>query len=126
MLEVKATLRVFSEYYDLSQLNGFLGESTKGFSKGDSYSRDKTREKSFWSFESKISPSEKFEIHIIDIINFFKEKEAIFSILYNQCEIDIFCMLSSNNGQGGFILSHQLADELSKRQLNIVFDVYAD
>jgi hypothetical protein len=127
MLEVKATLRVFSQTYNFSQLKDFLGEPTKGFSKGDSYSREnKIREKSFWSIESKVSPNEKFELHIMDIINFIKAKEAAFSTLHNDCEVDIFCMLNSNNGQGGFMLPYHLADEISKYHLDIVFDVYVD
>lgn len=127
MLAVKATLRIFSENYSLAQLENFIGVPTRGFSKGDSYSHGKKiREKTFWSFESQVPSSEKFESHLVDIISFLEKHKSTFSIIENDCEIDLFCMLSSNNGQGGFVLPYQLVDEISKYHLNIVFDVYAD
>lgn len=127
MLETKVTLRIFSETHSLSQLKEFFGEPTRGFSKGDFFSREKKfREKSFWSFESKLGPDEKFESHVIEIINFIEKNKAALNALQNECEIDLFCMLSSDNGQGGFIFPYELAGEISRYQLNIVFDIYAE
>lgn len=127
MLEIKVTLRVFSETHSLSQLIDLLGKPTKGYSKGDLHSREsKARERSFWSFQAKVGENENFEFHIRNLVNFIEKNETVFTTLQNECEIDLFCMLSSNNGQGGFTFPFQLAGELAKYQLNVSFDIYAE
>lgn len=127
MLDTKVTLRVFSNCIDLLAMKEILGEPSKGYSKGDVFSKgNKARENSYWSLESSLSPSEKFESHVTEILNYFESKDDVFSRIKNECEVDLFCMLSSNNGQGGFSLPVSLSDKLSKQRLDIVFDIYSE
>lgn len=126
MLDTKVTLRVFSNCIDLLAIKEVLGEPSKGYSKGDSFSKgNKTRENSYWSLESSLNPSAKFESHVAEILNYIESKADVFSRMQNECEIDLFCMLSSDNGQGGFSLPVSLSEKLSEYRLDIVFDIYA-
>jgi hypothetical protein len=127
MLEFKATLRIFSQGYTLVELTKILGDPTRGYSIGDSYSRNKkSREQTFWSLESSSLPTDDFESHLNDITSFVNSKEQDLVNLRNKCELDIFCMLSSDNGQGSATLPSQVLKKVSRYDLDIVLDVYAD
>ena len=43
-----------------------------------------------------------------------------------QCNVDITCMLDSDNGQGDTKISALSMERLSKLGLDLTFDVYAD
>ena len=51
-------------------------------------------------------------------------KEAVISNLRHKCEMDFFCMLRSNNGQGTTMLPPEIMKKLSEHKLNL--DVYID
>ncbi len=128
-LEIKATLRVFSEDYSLSELSKLLGKPSKGFSNGDKFSSGKkTRDISFWSFETThVDPRESLDNHLSEIIQYVEGRTEAFSKLKkSNCKIDITCMLDSDNGQGGARLSINSMKCLSELGLDLSFDVYAD
>jgi hypothetical protein len=126
MLTFKVTLRVFSADYTLMDLTRILGEPTKGFSVGDTYSRGKNkREQSLWALESTSLPTESFEVHLKEIINFLDGKVEEVAGLVARCKLDLFCMLSSDNGQGGALLSSLTMEKISRYNLDMQFDVYA-
>jgi hypothetical protein len=127
MLTFKASFRVSSDTYTLAELNALLGESTKGYSKGEVYSRkNKIREQTLWCLESTVLPTDSFEAHLSNTLDFLADKGDILNQLRSKCEADIFCMFNSDNGQGGAILSPDIMAKLAQYHLRIVFDVYAD
>jgi hypothetical protein len=126
MLEIKATLRVFSTARTLAELTGILGPPDRGFSKGESSGPGgKQGPRTFWSWESRAGRSATFELHLQEVLSFIDAVEG-FEQLRQDCEADVFCMLSTTNGQGGANLSHELMARLGARQLSLVLDVYGD
>jgi hypothetical protein len=126
MLETKATLRVFSTSRTLAELTGILGRPDQGFSKADSSGPGgKTRPRTFWAWESRSERSATLESHLQEVLSFIDAVEG-FEQLRKDCEVDVICMLSTTNGQGGANLSHDMMARLGARQLSLVFDVYGD
>ncbi len=125
MLEYKVTLRIFSKSCQLDELSTALGNPTKGYSIGDLFSRNrKKRELTFWSKES--STSDNFESHLNEILSFIDLKESEMTKLKETCEFDLFCMLSSNNGQGTTELTPKVMRKIADYDLNLILDVYLD
>jgi hypothetical protein len=44
--------------------------------------------------------------------------------LQGECELDIFCAYSSENGQGGFTLEHETLKELAAYPVDLSIDLY--
>lgn len=112
----------------LEFLTDKLGKPSKGFSQGDQYSsggRIRQREHTYWSFHSHNSDASSFDNQLTGVMKFMDENSDALSVLKSDCEIDIFCMLSSDNGQGGAALSADLLKRLSKYSVDVVFDMYA-
>ena len=126
MLEIKATLRVISKELELTELVEIFGVTSRGFSFGDSYSTNKKRDISMWTYTSKKSITDTLDSHLSDILGFYESKADKFRDVKEKCKFDVFCMLSSNNGQGGTTLTHQTMMGLANYELNIIFDVYAE
>lgn len=127
MLEFKATLRVTSTKHSFEQLRNFLGEPTKGFSLGDVFSNDnKKRKHTYWALESTRSPNGQLESHLEELLDYVDSRSTLFNNIKQECDIDIFCMLSSDNGQGGAVLSSRVMKRLSSCGFDLVFDVYAE
>jgi len=127
MLDFKATLRISSDKLTLEEIKLFFGEPTKGFSIGDDYSKGKCKRKfTLWSLESSKSSSDSLESHLENILNYLDAKKLDIPILEGDYEADIFCMLSSDNGQGGATLSASMMEKISSYNLKLVLDVYAE
>jgi Domain of unknown function (DUF4279) len=127
MLDVRVTLRVFSTVESLSALKETLGEPTKGFSTGDVKPGGKgVREKTYWALETSCAPGSSLESHLVQIISFLDSRVDVLSRLRLDCEVDLFCMLSTTNGQGGALLSDTVMRRLVAYELSLVFDVYSD
>lgn len=125
MLEFKATLRISSTKYTLEQLRSLLGDPTKGFSLGDAYSNGrKKRTHTYWALESSCSSEAQLERHLNELLDYIAAKSMQFSNIKKECDMDIFCMLSSDNGQGGATLPSETMKRLSDQALNLVFDIY--
>lgn len=124
MLEFKVTLRLSSKGYTLEEIKKVVGEPTKGFSIGDEYAAGKRRrEFTLWSLESSKSSQDDFESHLQEVLAFLETKYPDIQQLSNY-EMDLFCMFSSDNGQGGALLTAVTMKKISSYNLNIVFDVY--
>lgn len=124
MLDCKATLRVKSETLPLKEITNILGEPTQGFSKGQAFGRaNRLRSHTQWNLEINFDSSD-MQRCIVKILDFYNEKDLI-SIL-PACDIDIFCMVSSDNGQGSFVLEAGIYQKLLDAGLNVIFDFYSD
>jgi hypothetical protein len=127
MLTIKATLRIFSKEMSLDDLTKKLGNPTSGYSIGDEYSKSKKkREMSFWALKSSSKGNESLDFHIRKLLSFIDSKNSEIVEISDKCDFDIFCMLSSDNGQGTTVISEALQKLLSKYKLNIVLDLYME
>jgi hypothetical protein len=127
MLQIKVTLRVFSTVHSLSDLSQVLGAPTRGFSMGDPGPGDKSaRDRTYWAREASCPPDSDLEVHILQVISFLDDRADAFARIRRAGDVDLFCMLSTSNGQGGASLSHTVMRRLVAHELSIVFDVYSD
>lgn len=128
-LDFRATLRVFSKVHTLAELSKLIGEPSGGFSIDDGFSKGKRkRDHTFWSIDSShIDPKSEFSVHLKEILNFYdSNKDGLSKLKGDGCTINVFCLFSSNNGQGGATLPAEIMLRLSQLNLDLVFDVYAD
>ncbi len=127
MLEIKATLRISSKCLTLDKLKQVLGQPTKGHSIGDNISRGNTkREFSYWGWELPPEKRVSLESHIGKLLKILDDKKESIDVIRDQIEIDIFCCLSSDNGQGGAIFSAGLIKLLELYNIDVVLDLYMD
>lgn len=127
MLKFKAQLRIWSKVYSLNDLKSYLGEPSKGHSLGDEYSRGKrVREESLWVLKSTLSSNDSFKDHLNQLIDFLDAKSDVLSSIKSQCQMDFFCMLRSDNGQGTTVLPLKVMKNLALYDLDLVLDVYVD
>lgn len=128
-LDIKATLRVFSKKHALSELIDVVGEPNSGFSIGDKFSKGKkNREHTYWSIDSSnIEECGSFDRHVLEVINYYElKKNEMLKLKDEECVLDICCMFASDNGQGGATLSADTIERLSKLNIDLIFDVYAE
>ncbi|MBB1327389.1 DUF4279 domain-containing protein [Pseudoalteromonas sp. SR45-1] len=124
MLECKASLRVKSDSLSLEEIVYNLGEPTKGFSKGQEFGKvKKKRPHTQWMLTTDEESSMQ---EAIDQLLCFYLERSINSDLKAKASIDIFCMISSDNGQGSFTIDSSLYEKLLKAGLKITFDFYSD
>lgn len=125
MLDCKATLRVKSEVLTLADISSVLGKPTKGFTKGQEYgAAKKLREHTQWSLVVGEDDNLSLQECILKVIDFASDKRL--ETLKGSCEVDIFCMLSSDNGQGSFTFDASIYERLVSAGLSITFDFYSD
>lgn len=124
MFTCKVTLRVHSKILNLEILTSYFGKTEKGFSMGDKYNLGKKqRPHTLWTLSSKEESSIYFEKCIFQLISFLKNTN--YQEITSECEMDILCLLSSDNGQGGLHISTNLLSELNEHNLGLVFDFYS-
>lgn len=125
MLTSKAMLRITSKSLGLNEITAYLGKPTKGYSKGEPFGkRNNLREHTQWMLSSNLSDSFPLGEHIDNLVEYYKSSEHV--KISNDIEIDLFCMLSSDNGQGGLLLSNKTLRNVAELGMSIVFDVYLD
>ncbi|UZJ45954.1 DUF4279 domain-containing protein [Marinimicrobium sp. C6131] len=127
MLELKATLRISSKELTLGELKKVLGDPTSGFSMGETFSRGaKKREFSYWAWELDPEIKVSLESHIRKILKILDAKQEQLSTIKNKVDVDIFCRLSSDNGQGGAVFSSNLVKLIEPHGIDVIFDLYMD
>jgi hypothetical protein len=127
MLEVRMTLRVFSTAQSLADLKWVLGEPTTGFSIGDAKPKGKgTRDRTYWALKTSCTQSSSLESHALEILSFLDKRGDGLTRIRSDCDIDVFCMLSTSDGQGGALLPVDIMRRLVTHGLGVVFDVYSD
>ncbi|WP_105181513.1 hypothetical protein [Pseudoalteromonas sp. T1lg21] len=125
MLECKASLRVKSDSLSLEEIIKDLGEPTKGFSIGQEFGKaKKKRPYTQWTLTIE-DESSLMQESIDQLLCFYLERDLSTNIKA-KTTIDIFCMVSSDNGQGSFTLDSNLYGKLLKAGLTITFDFYSD
>jgi hypothetical protein len=103
-------------------------QPTRSFIKGERYSKNnphsQIREVNLWILESGLSDQESLESHIGALLSFLQERAEAIKELQLDCEFDILCSFSSENGQGGFSLDHKVLQELTEYPVDLVVNLY--
>lgn len=124
-----AVLRLASQKMSIDEISNILNtKPTRCLFKGQPYSKrnlkSKIREENLWILESGLDEYKPLELHIKHLLSFLKTKAQFIRELQLECEIDIVCSFSSEIGQGGFTLDHELLKELTENSLDLVVNLY--
>jgi hypothetical protein len=124
-----AVLRIASKNKSIDEITNVLNtKPTRCLFKGQPYSKrnpkSNIREENLWILESVLDEYEPLELHIRHLLTFLKTKAEFIKGLQLECEIDIVCSFSSEIGQGGFTLDHELLKELTENSLDLVVNLY--
>ncbi len=77
-----------------------------------------------WALKSGLGEDRDLEDHIKWLISFASDRRDAIASLRTDCEVDIFCMFTSLNGQGGIALDHATMSELGALGIDLLFDLY--
>jgi uncharacterized protein DUF4279 len=126
----KASLRIFSDERDIQFLSKAFGviPSTQHL-KGEPCSKRDLQsgafEQSVWIYESPLPDSSELHEHLTALLELLESREsAIESIRNRITSVDIFCMFSSENGQGSAEMSADLLRRLANQRIDLIIDLY--
>lgn len=124
-----AVLRIVSQKKSIEEISNILNTRPTSYCLiGQPYSQrnqnSKIREENIWLLENGLNKNESLELHIRQLLYFLKAKAEFVKELQLECEIDIVCSFSSEIGQGGFTLDHELLKDLTENSLDLVVNLY--
>jgi hypothetical protein len=124
MIEIRATLRVFSNTLPLSMLTELLGPPSTGVPVGEAIGGRKPREQTLWARESDLARADTLDAHLSQLLDLFSSFSGKFERVRDQCTVDLFCMLSTPDGQGGAQVSASNMSRMAEYEAKLVLDVY--
>jgi hypothetical protein len=77
-----------------------------------------------WLLESPLAGKSPIEQHLDWIARFLQTHQSQLSSLETSCDVDAFCLYSSDNGQGSICVSKSLIQQLRDFPIDLVFDLY--
>jgi hypothetical protein len=125
-----SSLRILTDEPSVEFISEALGVTpTAAHLKGERRSMRNPRsalfEQSLWIYEAPLPDSAELHEHIEWILTFLEGKaEALHRIRPRIVAIDIFCMFSSEHGQGAAELSAELIGRLAHQHIDLVIDLY--
>jgi len=124
-----AVFRIHSETKSIEDIcNKINTQPTRYQLKGELYSKrnpkSKIREENLLIYKSPLSDQETIESHIKYFLSFLKDKVKCLEELQAECEFDIMCAYSSENGQGGFTLDKNILKELAVYPIDLSINLY--
>jgi len=124
-----AVLRIMSKSMSAEYISDKMDtKPTEYHIKGELYSKrnpkSKIREENLWILKSNLSEQESLESHIKYFLSFLKERADSIIELQQECEFEIMCAFSSENGQGGFTLDHEVIEELTAYPIDLSINLY--
>jgi hypothetical protein len=123
------SLRVHSRTRSVSEISNALETPpTSSVDKGARMSmrnpHSAVAEAYLWRLESGLDSTRPLEEHISHMVEFIERKSAALEMLGQDCEIDLFCGYSSENGQVGLVLEADLLKRLTVFPIDVVLDLY--
>ena len=84
-------------------------------------------EQSIWMLESTLPETSSLEEQIASVTKFLEQsRDGLSSIQDRVLGVDMFCLFSTNDGQGSIELSASLLRRLGNLGVDLVIDVYSD
>jgi hypothetical protein len=124
-----AAFRIISESLNVEEICAKINtQPTKYFRKGELSSKrnpkSRVREENLWLLESQLSDQDTIESHVEHFLSFLKENDDGIKYLQTKCEFEIMCAYSSECGQGGFTLTHEVLKELTAYPVDLSINLY--
>ena len=125
----KASFRIFSATLDPDAISEVIGLSPSAqHRKGEPKSKrlpDVFWDENYWSYKSPLSEVSELHEHLNFLAEILEPKQkAIESIRHATTGIDIFCMFSSENGQGSAEFDPLLLKRLAGLNIEVILDLY--
>lgn len=79
-----------------------------------------------WMIDSALSETEPIEAHIESLINLIDQHRPAFDAVPSDCEMDIWCTVTSAEEFTGFALSRELLNRIASLKVGLVFGCYLD
>jgi hypothetical protein len=126
---VEAALRISSRERSASDIASLIGVKPsrsverghfKNVGGGDAY-----REESRWILDSAMPDASSVEEHIGHLIKVVEDSRSRLQRLPNDCEIDIWCTVSSDGGFAGVCFDKDLIKRAAAVSVDVIFSVYA-
>ena len=130
MLEIRASLRIYTKGLSLSDVSDKFGYAYDfGHSEGDVISTKTAKQhtETMWGKNSTCSTSENLDTHVTELLDWLDKTKSVFHEVVSKINIkpNVFCFLSTENGQGGADISSKNMKRMSEYSLDLVLDVYA-
>lgn len=125
-----AALRIYSDLIGIKELNTRLATSpSSSYEKGEPVSprnpNSPVRKEALWILNSNLDSSQPLEAHIIQLLDFIEQRLPVFNSFVASCEIELFCGLSIEGEQSGFVLGADLLQRVTALPISLVFDIYS-
>ena len=122
-------MRITSRSLSAAQISEAIGvQPTQSFDKGSEVTirgrQRGSREHTMWLLESPLARKSPIEQHLDRIARFLQTHQSQLSSLETSCDVDAFCLYSSDNGQGSICVSKSLIQQLRDFPIDLVFDLY--
>lgn len=126
---VSTSLRISSSKLTTSEISKVLNlEPLIHYKKGELMSSRNPKSQKFKEnlciYENIAKKSDDLEMHLKKIGLFIKNNENKLKELITNCEIDVYCGISYNGGQGGIVLNSEILKKLASIPIEIIFDLY--
>jgi hypothetical protein len=128
VLGASATLRVFGNTLDPSEITQLLGQvPTSSYLAGDPVSQRVTakRKMGMWRLESSLSRTEPLSRHVTALLARLPSDSTIWSKIHGRFSADIYCGVDVNVPNSGMSLTSEAIEALAVRKLSVEFDFYA-
>lgn len=125
-----ASLRLYTHEKSISFISEALGCQPTAFRLADQpvYHRNPEGPKftdSLWRFSSSLPDTEPLDEHVGYLCEFLRERMAALNAIGSRlCAKDIFCMFSSENGQGACAVSSDHMGVLAACGMELIIDLY--
>jgi hypothetical protein len=126
----KATLRVFTPESSLDFVSAALGVlpaqvHLKGEPRSKRNPQSTVYEESVWLYDSELPDCSELHEHIDALLTLLERNaDRVANIRQRITSMDIFCMYSSDHGQGSAILQAELIRRLAKHDIDLIMDLY--
>lgn len=126
----EAALRVFTAESDVEFISSLIGVSpTERHLKGEPISKRNpgagVLRESSWIYKSPLDDSRPLSDHIDAVLRILESPDADLKSLRSRVSsVDVFCMFSSESGQGSIELDSRLLQRLAKQQIDLIIDLY--
>jgi hypothetical protein len=125
----RGTIRISSEVLTPQEITGVLGlQPSKALEKGARAIVDNPRSAilthAVWLLESGLPSASSLEAHIEALLDMVEGRADALEQLAKTCDIEFFLGFSSDNGQGGFTIEHDVLARIAELPIDLSLDLY--
>lgn len=125
----RATLVITSQSVGAEQIQAILGIAGDTLIEKGTKLSDRPGSKIFehsgWKLKSAPGEEQSIDCHIEALVDLMEMKKIELSKLAENCSIEIWCFISFESSQCGFVLQKELLNRVAALPCELVFDIYS-